>query len=86
MVFKMSNGDEVIASVDTAVSDQVTLVSKPRIIVFNGERGAFLPYFISNPDIENVILEAAHIVASGRPTKELEKSYLEMTTKIQLLG
>lgn len=82
-VLKMSNGDEIIASVsDTGAY----IVSKPRIIFHDGQRGGLAPYFLTNPDVENVRLADAHVVASYDPSKELEKSYLEMTSKIQLLS
>lgn len=79
-VFKMSNGDEVIARVDGDT------ISRPRIIFHDGSQGGLAPYFLTNPDADEVPFNRAFVVSEFAPSPDVEKSYVQLTSRVQLLS
>jgi hypothetical protein len=86
-VIKMGNGDEVLGTVLESISGELH-VSRPRVFqVMQGPRGdiqaGLMPWFMSDPDCECVINQD-HVVAIITAPKQLEDSYLQQTSSIDL--
>jgi hypothetical protein len=98
--FKLVSGEEVVARVSerTALIETVGAapatpttyeLHRPMTIqlqpVAPGKFGlAFVPYALSNPEVETITVSAANVVAVFEPAKEVERQYLQQTTGLEL--
>lgn len=84
-VMKLVSGEEVIAKVEESL--QGVKYSKPRVFhVMQTDRGvsaALMPYIMAAPD-ETVEIRDSAIISMVDAPKQLEDSYLQQTSGIQL--
>jgi hypothetical protein len=83
----MNNGDEVLGEITESLGGEFH-IKRPRIFqVMQGPRGemqaGLLPWFMSDPDCECSI-NVDHITAIIEAPKQLEDSYLQQTSGIDL--
>lgn len=65
------------------------VLRRPHILQFqpmgNGQLGlAFVPWTLSNPDIERLILPSSAVLVAFDPAPRVERQYLEQTSGIDL--
>lgn len=84
--FKLINGEEIIARFTVGDGGSYVL-EKPRVLGFQetqqGMGLGFMPYIIGNPDAD-VVISKTSIIAEYEPRPEIEKAYMQQTSKIQL--
>lgn len=87
IALKLSSGEEVVARVEEREDDYLTLDRAMIVGVGPGQDGnptvQMMPWLAANQDA-TVRVYNSHIVASFAPHAELEKGYLQQTSKIQL--
>lgn len=91
VILKLVTGEEVISRVDRDEENEPTVIlDRPRCVVVvpgkvPGAMGITLvPFMASNQD-GTVALYRTAIVASTKPSSDLEKGYVKNTSTIQLL-
>jgi len=83
IIIKTINGEEIIASLDSKNENEIT-VSKPRKLVLQGSQGGLMPYIISSPDAEGIVINRRAIAAMFEAPQDVANSYLQATTSILL--
>ena len=85
-VFKLSTGEEMIAGVVSESSSE-TVVSSPRTMQMmqtpHGISAGLVPWMLTSPDAE-VAVKTNHIVASIDCPADVEQSYRQQTSKLDL--
>jgi hypothetical protein len=92
MSFKMVTGEEVIARhLGTQMSgskDVAYDIERPQVLSVQAMQGrmglAFIPWALSNPDIDKISVPASAVVVMFKPSEMIEKQYLQETSKIAL--
>lgn len=92
--FKMIDGSEVVATVKSTkrtTGDKIISYSlqRPHILQFQpmgqGQLGlAFVPWTLSNPDIDVLDVPAEAVILSFAPAARVEQQYLQQTSKIEI--
>lgn len=86
-IFKLVTGEELIAKVDDNSMCEMFTLSQPRVMqVMQTERGmsaALVPWLLTNPDAD-VIIKGVHIIARAKCPDDVERSYLQQTSKLDL--
>ena len=94
--FKIVGGEEIVASViktlhANGVDNTPTgwVVRRPHILRFQpvapGQVGlAFVPWTLSNPEIDRIEIPASAVLLTFAPSDNVEKQYLEQTTRLTL--
>lgn len=92
VLYKLSTSEEVIAR-QKSFDDETIVVEDPRVVTFmpnqqTGQVGvSLMPFMIGVMDqsiSSEVRLARSHIVASAKPSKELEDGFIQQTTGIDL--
>lgn len=87
-IFKLSNGDELIATIVEAHNDDVIKVEKVRQLVMQQtEKGlgmGLFPWLGSAIDSEVELYRSNFAVVPFAPDTQLEKEYLQQTTGIAI--
>jgi hypothetical protein len=85
-VFKLSTGEEMIANVIDDQTESVT-VSSPRTMQLHqtpqGISAGLVPWFLTNPDADAQLMKS-HIIASIDCPADVEQSYRQQTSKLDL--
>jgi hypothetical protein len=93
---KLTSGEEVVAELRQTVqvlAGQGPVISyrvkRPHILQFQqmgpGQLGlAFIPWTLSNPDIDEIDIPASHVISAFEPALKVEKQYLQQTSGISL--
>lgn len=89
--FKLISGEEVVATVVTTLNPTGYTLRKPHILQFQqvapGQLGlAFIPWTLSNPDIDTVEIPTSAVISVFEPAAKVEKQYLEQTSGISLVS
>jgi len=100
LAFKLVSGEEIVAEVldiktDTALFESVTgkvieyVVRRPHILRMmptshNNVSLAFIPWTLSNPEIESMPIPASAILLSFPPAAHVETQYISQTTGLEL--
>lgn len=88
IAIKFPQGDEIIGRL-TSESDTQVIVESPRAIGIqesqNGVGLGFMPWLLSNPEA-TVVIDRAQIAAVFEPRADIEKAYIQQTSRIQLMG
>jgi hypothetical protein len=92
--FKLVTGEEVVGELkSTALTDSKSkedyLVGRPNVLRFQqvgpNQLGlTFVPWILSNPDIEEVTLSHTSVIAITDLSEQVERNYLEQTSGIDL--
>lgn len=89
-VFKLINGDEIVAEVQeqmNGIGKRYKLIKARQMIVQNTSKGpisGLIPWIMSAPDCE-IVLEPDRFFAMGSVSKEVEDHYFEVTSSIALM-
>lgn len=90
---KLITGEEIVAEVNhrLEINDKVISYSvrRPHILSFQsvgpGQIGlAFVPWALSNPEIDNVHIPAEAVIAEFIPADKVERQYIEQTSGISI--
>lgn len=95
MSFKLINGEEVVAEVlsqplfEEGNRNTEFTLRRPHVLQFQqvapGQVGlVFIPWALSNPVIDKVVLPSTSVITSFSPALEVERQYLEQTSGISL--
>jgi hypothetical protein len=87
--FKLVTGEEIVARVLDQTDTHFT-IEQAQVLQFqpvgNGQLGlAFVPWALSNPDVE-VKLPVTAVVTNFNASTQVEKQYVSQTSKIALMG
>ena len=92
---KMLTGEEIVTEL-TGVQENLSTgellfynVRRPHVLQFqpmgHGQLGlAFVPWALSNPDIEHIEIPASSVIAKFSPADKVEKQYLQQTSSIEI--
>jgi len=92
---KMVTGEEIVSELKSTITslgnDQVTayVVRRPHILQFQqvrpGQLGlAFVPWTLSNPEIESLEIPASSVVVKFSPADSVQQQYIQQTSSIQI--
>ena len=88
IALKLSSGEEIIARVENRDDEAITL-DRPMMVVLTpspdgqGIGIQMMPWLASNQDATARVFNS-HVIATVAPNGELEKGYLQQTSRIQL--
>jgi len=82
--FKLSNGEEIIASVQE-ITDTGFVVKKPVSLVPGPQGGMGFAPWVMTAEVDSFTLNNTSILASAPTQAEIAKTYTEATTDIQLV-
>lgn len=90
---KMISGEELITDLKSTIEDSsgkplYYVVRKPHILQLQqtpkGLGLAFVPWTLSNPDIEEMQIPVQNVMVKFTPSDKLEKQFIQETTSIQI--
>lgn len=94
LAFKLHGGDEVVAEVTSTqmgAAEKVVsyTVRRPHILKMqptgpNQVGLAFIPWTLSNPVIDSLVIPESAIILTFEPSDHVEKQYLSQTSGIEL--
>lgn len=95
--FKMITGEEIVTELKSTMSlmgsDKATsyVVRRPHILQFQqvpgrpGQLGlAFVPWTLSNPEIDTLEIPASSVLVKFSPASQVEQQYIQQTSSIQI--
>ena len=84
--FKLSSGEEIIGKVKHEDSDTFIIEDVLLIVGQNTPQGmqvGLMPFMFSNPE-GAITIRRPHIMVEGKVSGDLEKGYIERTSKIAM--
>jgi hypothetical protein len=85
---KFPQGDEIIGRLAEETETSITLESPRAIGIQESQNGVglgFMPWLLSNPEA-TVVIDRSQIAAVFEPRADIEKAYIQQTSRIQLMG
>lgn len=83
MTFKMTNGDEIVASVDK-ITDTTIIMKKPYVVVPNQQGLGIMPVMFSVDADQKVSVARSQIMMHAPTTESVVKHYTQVTSGIQI--
>lgn len=92
--FKMITGEELIAELKSTIFQvgaeipEFYVVRKPHVFQIQRTSGglglAFIPWTLSNPDIDTLQVPASSVLVTFPPSAKVEEQYIQQTSSIQI--